>query len=289
MKQTYEYTVSSKTKVEVCVVSYFCGKNGWLKSGTGLAWGTSVLLSCFKAFSSSICTVLWISVVFYLLVYNWPAKNCTRKNNCYLYILYHLFRFSFFSVSLIYYFFLLNLWSKQIYIILKETILKGSNNTSPCYWSKKKEKKKEATFLSNSALSTARCSTCRSNSWTSVSGLRTFSGTGMGSLHNYDSKSEQWFLIRNHVHAYIWNEIEVLLFHDWLCFKQSHSCFFPLHPLPFFHFTLQFLFMPHQTLQLERFWFCAWFWFRFWWKLHKKVNNINHSKNKLNYVVNITN
>lgn len=41
----------------------------------------------------------------------------------------------------------------------------------------------KATFLSNSALSTARWFTCRLNSWTSVNGFRSFSGTGIGSLH----------------------------------------------------------------------------------------------------------
>ena len=39
------------------------------------------------------------------------------------------------------------------------------------------------TFWSNSDLSTARWSTWWLNSWTSVRGLRTFSGTGIGSLH----------------------------------------------------------------------------------------------------------
>lgn len=37
---------------------YFWGQNGCSKRGTGLAWGTSVRLSCFNAFSSSTCKTL---------------------------------------------------------------------------------------------------------------------------------------------------------------------------------------------------------------------------------------
>lgn len=81
---------------------YFWGQKGCPKLGTGLAWGTNVLLNCFKAFSSSI----WKSSINLSLSYR---QNKGDKKKQYAIYPYHPCCLALFPVSLIHSFFLLNL------------------------------------------------------------------------------------------------------------------------------------------------------------------------------------
>ncbi|GAB2284476.1 hypothetical protein Dimus_018928 [Dionaea muscipula] len=47
--------INAHKRRRIRMLSYFCGMKGLVKSGTGVAWCTKVLLNFFKALSSSIC------------------------------------------------------------------------------------------------------------------------------------------------------------------------------------------------------------------------------------------
>lgn len=89
-------------------------------------------------------------------------------------VAYHFCSFTLFTVSFVLIFLLFNLVHYRIDSSISEVI--------EAFFCLLKWMKRMLTLWSKSARSTARCSTWRLNSWISVRGIRTFSGTGIGSL-----------------------------------------------------------------------------------------------------------